>query len=174
MIELLDSGAKCKFITVIAETNNAACRNITEITLVAKLFASKGIAQVNFNKRNIDGEEGIPRRDTGVGECTRIDKDEVDTVSAGLLYTVDHFMFRITLETLQFMSEFGGDCGQRGFDVGKAGLAVDAGFARAQQIQVGTVDEEQPGHAFVSCSFAEDGGNTTSFHDIYAKFNVKR
>ena len=97
MFELPDSGTKSKLVTVRAETNDAAFCNITEVTLVAKLLSRKRVAQVNFNKRNINGEKSIPNRNAGVRECTRINDYENDTVRIRLLQAIYNFMFCICL-----------------------------------------------------------------------------
>jgi|GEM_PF-6242613 len=148
MFELPDSGTKSKLVTVRAETDDAAFCNITEVTLVAKLLSRKRVAQVNFNKRNINGEKSIPNRNAGVRECTRINDYENDTVRIRLLHAIYNFMFCIALEALQLMPAVIGQIGQRGFDVRKAGLPINARFTSTQHIEVRAVDQKEAGHAF--------------------------
>ena len=63
-----------------------------------KLLPRKRVAQVNFDKRNLNREERVAQRNAGVRKGTRVQDDEVDPVACGLLYAVDKFVFGITLE----------------------------------------------------------------------------
>ena len=52
-------GLQGEFITIGPETKQAAACDVTEITIVPKFLPGKGIAQVDFDKRNLNGQEGI-------------------------------------------------------------------------------------------------------------------
>ena len=69
-------------------------------------------------------------------------------------------MLGIALECGQLMRQFAGKLLQPGLDIRKAGSAIDARFATTEQIEIGTVDQEQARHLAYSCQFAGDGGNS--------------
>ena len=121
-------GLQGEFITERPETKQAAACDVTEITIVAKFFSGKSIAQVHFDKRNLNGQKSISQRNTRVREATGVQDDKFNVVDGGLLDPVDEFMFGITLEAIKFMSELFGNVNATLFDVGKPGRAVDIGL----------------------------------------------
>jgi len=117
-----------EFVPISAETEQAAFRDVTEITIVPKLFPGERIAQVNLDKRNLNSEQGVTQRDAGVREPTRVQDDEFDPVNLGFLNPVNEFMFGIALKAGKLVSEFFGECNRAILDVAKACRAVDIGF----------------------------------------------
>ena len=132
-------GLQREFVTECPKTKKAAACDVTEITIVPKLFSRKRIAEMNLDKRNLNGQKGIAQCDAGVREATWIQDDEFDAVGGGLLDRVDEFMFGVSLKTTKVMSELRSNLNAAFFDVIQAGCAVDIGFTRTQQVQVGTV-----------------------------------
>ena len=121
-------GLQGEFITERPETKQAAACDVTEITIVAKFFSGKGIAQVHFDKRNLNGQESISQRNTRVREATGVQDDKFDIIDGGLLDPVDEFMLGVTLEAIEVMSELFGDRNAALFDVGEIGRTVKIGF----------------------------------------------
>ncbi len=95
---MLIGGQQGNLVAECTETEQAAARDVTEITLFAKLFSGKSIAQVTFNKWDLNGQKGITQRDAGVRETAWIHNDKFDPVDGGLLNAVNEFMFGITLK----------------------------------------------------------------------------
>jgi len=122
-------GLQGEFITERPETKQAAACDVTEITLVAKFFSGKSIAQVHFDKRNLNRQKSIAQRNTRVREATGVQDDKFNVVDGGLLDPVDEFMFGVTLKANEIMSEFFGDLNAALFDVGEIGRTVNIGFA---------------------------------------------
>ena len=118
-----------EFIPISPETEQAAVRDVTEITIVSKLFPGKRIAEVNFDKRYLNGQKGIAQRNTRVRETARVQDDEIDPVDLRLLDPVNEFMFGIALKAGEVMSEFFSVVNTAFFDVGEARRAVHIGFA---------------------------------------------
>ena len=139
-------GLQGEFITERPETKQAAACDVTEITIVAKFFSGKSIAQVHFDKRNLNGQKSIAQRNTRVREATGVQDDKFNVVDGGLLDPVDELMFGITLETNKVMSELFGEGNAALFDVGEIGRTVNIGFTRTEQVQVGSVDKQKRGH----------------------------
>ena len=117
-----------KFVPISPETEQAAFRNVTEITIVSKLFSGERIAQVNLDKWNLNSEQGVTQRDAGVREATRVQNDEFDPVDLGFLNPVNEFMFGIALKAGKLVPEVFGECDRAILDVAKACRAVDIGF----------------------------------------------
>ncbi len=121
-------GLQGEFITERPETKQAAACDVTEITIVAKFFSSKRVAQVHFDKWNLNSQKCISQRNTCVREATGVQDDKFDVFDGGLLDPVDELMFGITLETNEVMSELFGEGNAALFDVGETGRAVNIGF----------------------------------------------
>ena len=143
---MLARGQQGEFIPICPETEQATARDVTEITVVPKLFPGKRIAQVNFDKRNLNGQKGVTQCNTRVRESARVQDDEVDAVNLRLLDPVDELMFGVALKTRKLVSELIGKLNAAFFNVGETRRAVDIRFTRAQQIQIGPVDEQKRGH----------------------------
>jgi hypothetical protein len=138
-----------EFIPISPETEQAAVRDVTEITIVPKLFSGKRIAEVNFDKRYLNGQKGIAQRNTCVRETTRVQDDKIDPVDLGLLDAVNEFMFGIALKAGEVVSELFSAFNTAFLDVGEARRAVNIGFTRTQQVQVGPINEQKRGHSEV-------------------------
>ena len=121
-------GLQGEFITERPETKQAAACDVTEITIVAKFFSGKSIAQVYFDKRNLNRQKSIAQRNARVREATGIQDDKFDVIDGGLLDPVDEFMFGITLEAIEVMAELFGGLNTVLFDVGEIGRTVNIGF----------------------------------------------
>ena len=74
----MNCGLQTEFVAFGAQPEKAASGDIAEIAVVSKFLAREYIAQVNFNKRDPDCEQGIANRNAGVGKSTRIQQDEID------------------------------------------------------------------------------------------------
>jgi len=126
---VLACGQQGEFIPISPETEQATARDVTEITVVPKLFPGERIAQVNFDKRNLNGQKSVTQRNTRVRESARVQDDEVDPVNLGLLDPVNEFMFGVALKTGQVVSELIGKLNAAFFDVGETRRAVYIRFA---------------------------------------------
>ena len=65
-------GLQSEFIAERAESEQAAACDITEITIVSKLLPGKRIAQVDLDKRNLNGQQGVAQGNARVREATRV------------------------------------------------------------------------------------------------------
>ena len=90
----------------------------------------------------------IASRIAGMREGARVKDDEPCPVGGGLLHTIDDRVAGVALKAEQLVSEFRGLVDQCGFDITQTGAAIDARLASAQQVEVGSIDQEQPGHRF--------------------------
>ena len=64
----------------------------------------------------------------------------------GLVDTANEFGFRVALERGQPMAELSGELGHALMDLLERNLPIDAGLSQAEQVQVGTVEQEYVRH----------------------------
>ncbi|MOA70365.1 hypothetical protein D3C78_1991880 [compost metagenome] len=57
--------------------------------MVAEGFAGVDVRQVNFDERYLDTGQGIAQGDAGMGECSRIDDDQIGAVTETGVDAVD-------------------------------------------------------------------------------------
>ena len=96
---------------------------------------------MQLDKGDINREERIPDGDRCVREGARVDDDGVGVIAGGL-DAVDDGAFVVGLEGGEGGAEGGGVGFAAAFDIGEGGGAVGGGFAGAEEVEVGTVDEE--------------------------------
>ena len=99
-----------------------------------------------------------------MGEGRRVYQDEVDALTAGVLYPLHQFVLGIALHVQQVVTAVPGQSLQAEVDIGQGGAAVDIGLAPAEQVQVGAVQYEYGRHGAV--------GSTVSqiFGQVWIKF----
>ena len=114
---------------------------------MAESFAPVDVGQMNFSERYADTRQRIADRDAGVREGCRIDDDETCCVRLGCMDPVDQCAFVVALEACQPHAGCLGERGQALIDLSKRGAAVDGRFTRPQQVEVGTVKDEDGGIA---------------------------
>ena len=105
-------------------------------------FPAVDIREVNLNKWQGDAQNGIPQRNTGMGEGRRIENQEVCTLMGGIVDAFNQFIFSVTLQKLQVMASCLGLRGQglvniiqgcRPVDTWLPGCPEDSGSGRAGQ-----------------------------------------
>ncbi|MNF54398.1 hypothetical protein D3C84_358260 [compost metagenome] len=75
-------------------------------------------------------------------ESSRIDDDEVHSLAAGSMDSIDQFVLGIALQDHQVMAGLTGAPLQVLVDFGQGGCAVLVGLAGAQQVEVGAMQDE--------------------------------
>ena len=110
---------------------------------MAKRLALVDIRDVHFHERNVDASQRVAQRDTGVRQAARVDDDEIDTLGTRRMDAVDQRPFMIALEKSQRCARgFGLGFGSA-FDVGQCDRPIHRRLARSQQIQVGTIEQQE-------------------------------
>ncbi len=66
-----------------------------------KFLPGKRVAEVNFDKRNLNREKCVAQSNARVCECARVQDNEVDTIARRLLHAIDEFVFGVALEANQ-------------------------------------------------------------------------
>ena len=62
--------------------------------MLAKLFTLVHVGQVHFDKRDSHRQQRIAQRHTRVRERRRIENDEIDAFTAGIMDAADQFVAR--------------------------------------------------------------------------------
>ena len=146
----MDAGSlECEPVTVDSKSADHACGDIGQKGMLAKFLARVHIRQMNLDKRYAGGKEGIAYGDAGVRVGSRVDNDKID-LPGGLLNTVDDIALAVRLEGLQRYFLFLGEFAQLLIDVIEGVGAVDFWFARSQQVQIRTMDDQNVRHLSIS------------------------
>ena len=110
---------------------------------------------MNLDERHPDRQQGVAKRNAGVGEGARIEDDEVDGCGCEGLDPVDQLVLGIALEAIERCAPLRGGGPQPLLDGAERHVAVPAGFAAAEQVQVGPIDEQDPRHAAFNRTFGD-------------------
>lgn len=123
--------------------------------MLAKGFARMNVRQMNFDERNRNGGNRIAQGNAGVRVGRRVDDDETDAFSAGGMNALDQGAFVVALEGFEHDACRFGATRQRAVDVGERGGTIVLRLARAEQVQVRAVDDQQlVGSAFRGAAIA--------------------
>lgn len=154
-----------QFITVRAQTGHDPDRKVGQIRVMTERFACVDIGKMHFDKRDGHRCQRVADRHAGVGVSRRIDDDEIHVIAAGLVDTFDQRTFMVVLKSFDKRTDSIPTAGQCTINVVQRGEPVMRGFAATQQIQVGTVHNQdmrmQTGGRFsryAAGSFSRHGG----------------
>ncbi len=120
-----------KFVTECSEAEQAASRDVTEITTVPKRLSGKCIAEMNLDKRDLNGQESISQGHAGVRKAARVQDDKIDVIGSRLLNPINEFVFRIALKANKLMPKPGRNLDTAFLDIFEARCAIDVRFSRA-------------------------------------------
>ena len=104
------------------------------------------VGQVDLNKRYLDTTQGVTQRDTGMRECSRIDQNKTYAILSCLVDMLYQLCFGIALNAFQAVAT--GRCLllKPLVDICQRILPVVFRLTGTQQIQVGSIDDEQIRH----------------------------
>ena len=117
-----------------------------KVGVTSKRLARVHVAQVHFDEGNPHREQGIAERDARMGECPRVEEDEIHLVGRAALDAIDQLVLGIALVRDQRVLSLGRKVGQSLFDGRKRVPAVERGFPGAQQVEVGPIKKKQSSH----------------------------
>ena len=140
-----DGGIEGVAVGIGAEAGDHAQRQVAEVALAAERFTRVRVGQVDFDEGDRDRGQSIAQRNRSVGEGGRIDDDERRSVRFRRLDAFDQRVLGIRLEAFQCMPGLPGAVGEAGIDRGQGGMAVDLRLAIAEQVEVGAVQDQDPG-----------------------------
>jgi hypothetical protein len=97
-----------------------------------------------FNEWKSDGGKGVADRNTGVCERSGVHYKKECSVELGALDPVDQSALMIALEKDHFCGAIARNFRQLRLDVGESFGAVDCGLPRSEEVQVGSVQDQNP------------------------------
>ena len=128
--------------------DNAGCL-VRQIRMAAERLTRINVGDVHLRKRDAHTGKRVPYRHAGVGVCPRVDDNPV-RLPARTLHGIHNRAFVVALEVAQRHAKRGGGFIQLGRQAGKRLRTVKMRFARAEQVEVGAVDDENVhGYSFV-------------------------
>jgi hypothetical protein len=137
---------ECEPVTVNSESADNADGEIGEVRMLAEFFARMHIRQVDLDECYLRREECVANRDAGVGIGRRVDDDEVDLIDPGLLDAIDDVALAVRLEGLQRDTFLLSKVDQIPVDLGECVGTIDYRLARAEQVQIGAMDDQNLSH----------------------------
>jgi len=149
---LLYGGLHRELITQCAQSGNHANGDIREIGVLTKCFSCVYVGQMNLYERYLHTAQGITQCHTGMCEGRRIDQNKANALVSCQVNTFDQFGFSIALYALETVTAVCGLLFEALINLLKRILSVMLGLTGTQQIQVGSIDDEQIRHVCVIIS----------------------
>jgi len=113
---------------------------------VAERLAGMDVAQVDFDGRDADGRDGVAQRVGVVGERAGVDHDAVGP-PAGVVDRVHQRALVVGLQDTQRCSALRRDVFQPRVDLRQRDRAIHARFTRAEEVEIGAVEDEDAFHS---------------------------
>lgn len=124
-------------------------------------LASKHVRHVHLDERHVDCDERVAERETRMAVRTGVDDSAVDTPPQRL-NVIDERTLTVLLGEFQINTQLSRDDTQASLDVRERLVPIQRGLARAQQVQVWTVENGDPHRFFrpwsqaLNCSMSSD------------------
>ncbi len=135
-----DEGLETEHVASGPETRNDADREIGEERLATSRLAGEDVGEVNLDERDADGEEGVPHRDRGMGERRGVHDGAVCRLRQRL-HELYQLAFMVGLAPGQLNAERRRALTDEALQIGKRLAAVELRFTRAEEIEIGTVQD---------------------------------
>jgi hypothetical protein len=155
--KLFDGEIDSQPVTFHAKPTNDACGDRGKIREMTKCLALMHIGDMHFNEWDGNASQRVAQCNTGMGQSSRIDDDRVHLRLSGRMDAVNHCAFMVALEAGQ--ADAGSVCLRPGclFDIGQGSASIDVRLARTQQIQVGSIEQENIFCHLDGIPFDDDG-----------------
>ncbi len=134
-------------VAVWAESGDLRQGDTRNKGFVAKLLALMNVGEVYFDSRKRDGGDRITDSDARMRIPGRINNDPVEP-SLCFLYPRHQLAFKIRLANRHADPMFFGESCQSRVHFRKGSGPVDRFLSGPQEVQIGTVEHEQPQHLF--------------------------
>ena len=110
-------------------------------------LAGVDVRKMHFNERDVARGQGVAQGNAGVGIGRRVEQDESNLVLDRLLHPVHEFVLSVALEEADAVAGGLGLAAQTLIDGVQGVAAVVLRLARTEQVQVGSVDDQQVSHS---------------------------
>ena len=142
---MLHRGAQRVVVARHAEAANNAHREIGKIGFVSERLPGMHVGEVHLDKGELCAGKRIAKRDTGVCKSTWVDDYEVRALGRGM-NAIDELAFVVALKTLDIAAELCAEADQACIDVLQGAAPVNLRLPCAEEIEIGTVNDEYPCH----------------------------
>jgi hypothetical protein len=141
LAQVMDQRFESKAITVPAKARDHTHRNARDVGLLSKRFPRVDVAQVHFDHGQLASEQCVAQAHTRMGQSARVDQDTVG-IGARLLDPVDQQPLVVGLKSVELTTRIFCHRRKEAIDFRERRRSVDLGLARAEQVQIRTVDHE--------------------------------
>ena len=152
MIQKSNRGLNCQLVALRPKAADYTVSDIGKKRMMPKLLALKNVGQMHFDEWNAGRQQGISQCHTCVRESSRIDEDKLDLIGERFLHKIHKLMFGIALPGIQLVTCFRGNARNVLIDLIKCRTAIMLGLSSAEQIQVGTVQNQNFRHIVMQSS----------------------
>ena len=142
---MLHRGAQRVVVARHAEAANNAHREIGKIGFVSEWLPGMHVGEVHLDKGKLCAGQRVAKRDAGVGKSAWINDHEVRALCGGM-NAIDELAFMIALKALDIAAELCAKADQACVDVLQGAAPVDLRLPCAEEIEIGTVNDEYPCH----------------------------
>src|SRR5437868_9162878 len=132
--------AQRQLVSVSAESADHCPRDIGQCRSPALRLARVDVGEMNFHKRDFYSRQRIANGEAGVAVRSGVDERTV-SASTQRLHRVDDFPFSIVLREGELDTELFRDGQETLLDVGECLRSIQSRFARAEQIEIGAIDD---------------------------------
>ena len=132
------------------EPRHHAGRRQRDIGMVAEILAAMDVRDMHLEDRKIAGLERVENGDRGVGIGAGI-YDEAGDGRTRLVNPVDELVLSIALAPVEREVELAGDGAATRLDIRERRPALDLRLPQSQQIEIGTVEDQNLGPHRRSC-----------------------
>lgn len=150
-------GVQRKPVTVAAKSADHPDRDIGQAGMVAERLAGEHVGQMHLDKRDPHRGERVAQSDAGMSECTGIAQDDRGAVVTGMMDAPDQFVLGIGLEPDKLMPGRMGPLGQLLVDVGQGLVTVEIRFTGTEQVEIGSVQDQNFSHAGTRLASGDPG-----------------
>ena len=137
----VDEAAQGQQVAVAPETCNLPDADRRHYRVAAERFPGMHIRKVDFHRREPHCRQCVPHGQTVVSKGPGVDNHTLGP-AGGIVQGVDDCAFVIRLFDPEFDTELPRNGSQAGVDVGKRPGAVHLGLAPSQQVEIGTVNDQ--------------------------------
>src|SRR4051794_2752784 len=130
-----------ELVAMRAEARQDAGRGERHVGVMPEGFALVDVRDVALDHGNFAGVQRVQDGDRGMRESAGVD-DNPGGDDAVFVDRVDDFVFAVALAEVDLKAEFTREASALGFDIRQGLMPVDVRLALAEQVQVGSVQNE--------------------------------
>src|SRR5262245_60083635 len=128
-------------VAVDADAAQARLGHRLDVGMVAKALAREDVADVDLDDGHIDRGDGVANGDRGVGIGAGVDDNPASLLGAGGLDRIDDLALVVRLQEFDLEGMAAGSLTAKLLHVLERGAAIGVGLARAEEVEVGAVED---------------------------------